>query len=600
MIYFTLNGANLEVRLDSQGYTVFNNSMQVLKDAKFRFNPDTKKWSGPWYKRDEIKEALENYDTIEDSISENDIEELTCGTPKQFREPTRRIPDYSLMNYEPITGKSPHEDFQRLAISKGINLSSYAYFYGQGTGKSYIAATLIAHRVYKYHDCNKVLFITTNIGVRNLYHELFKFIKGLDENKVKIADKNYRNPFDDPNTDIVITSYNSFRLICDYYKKKHKITSKIPKKAFLPLEKWFKGKGMLILDESHCVANPKSQQGALVALHAPCFTYRYLFSGTPADNIEKIYNQYKILDPWLVYNLPFTQWKEKLAFLGDRFSMYAVREWKKDEVERQNQRFLQSYGEYYSTNDLVDLPDFDEKKIYIPMSPAHRRIYESFIVQDLKDKSTVRDIINRFPYMMLAVDDPTLLRKHEDKFDYSLNLDLEKFNPDKDLEKYNALEDIMGDLEKDDKVIVWVIHPSTAKRICERFSKYKPICIIGDTPQDDRFRMVEDFKKGESRMLVAVIQTLSTSVTILEAKVSVYFERGFNFTDFDQSLNRNYRLGQDKAVTRYMLMYDKSLDCLIDKNLKNKGVLVKGLNSKDFLTQEEWIKIFNFSENTEL
>ena len=600
MIYFTLNGSNLEVALESQGYGPFNNSMQVLKDAKFRFNPTTKKWVGPWYRKDEIKEALENYDTIDDKATDEALENASCGIPKQFREAQRRIPDYSLMNFEPIQGKSPHEDFQRLAISKGINLSAYAYFYGQGTGKSYIAATIIAHRLYKYKDCGKVLFITTNIGVRNLYHELFKFIKGLDEDKVKIADKNYRNPFDDPNTDIVITSYNSFRLICDYYKKQQKITTKVPRKPFLPLNKWFNGKGMLILDESHCVANPKSQQGGLVALHAPCFTYRYLFSGTPADNIEKIYNQYKILDPWLVYNLSFTQWKDKLAYLGDRFSAYSVREWKKEEVEKQNQRFLQSYGEYYSTTDLVDLPDYNEKRIYIPMNPRHRKIYETFVINDLKDKHRVRDIINSFPYMMLAVDDPTLLNKHSDKFDYNFNLDLSNFNADKDLEKYNTLEDIMDELEGDEKALVWVIHPSTAKRICERFKKYKPVCIIGETPQDERFKMVEDFKTGDSRMLVAVIQTLATSVTILEAKVSVYFERGFNFTDFDQSLNRNYRLGQDQAVTRYMLMYDKSLDCLIDENLKNKGVLVKGLNSKDFLTQEQWVKIFNFSENTKI
>ena len=600
MIQFTLRNGQLVVSQHGNGYTVFNNIIQVLKDLKFRFNPNTSEWVGPWYRRGELKDLLENYDTIEDKISDEDYEKAASGIPQQFREPQRRIPDYSLLNYGPITGKSPHEDFQRISISKGINISSHAFFFGQGTGKSYIAAAIIAHRLYKYHDCNKVLFVTTNIGVRNLYHELFKFIKGLDENKVKIADKNYRNPFDDPNTDIVITSYNSFRLICNYYKKEKKITATSPRKPFLPLEKWFNGKGMLILDESHCVANPNSQQGYLMALHSSLFTYKYLFSGTPADNIEKIYNQYKILDPWLVYNLSFTQWKDKLAYLGDRFSMYSIREWKKDEVEKQNQRFLASYGEYFNTEDLIELPDFNEKKIYIKMSPNHRKIYESFIINDLKNGSQkVRDIVNRFPYMMLATDDPTLLKKHEDKFEYDLNLMLEKFNT-RDLEKYNALEDIMEDLDSKEKAIVWVIHPSTAKRICERFSKYKPICIIGDTPQDERFKMVEEFKNGDSRMLVAVIQTLATSVTILEAHVSVYFERGFNFTDIAQSLNRNYRLGQDKVITRYMLIYDNSLDCLVDKNLDSKGTLVKGLCSRDFLTQEEWQKIFNFSENTQI
>ena len=584
------------VQVHSNGYSSFNNSLQVLRDAKFRFNQDTKEWFGPWYKRDEIKELLENYDTIEDKISDEEYEKVACGEPQQFSEGMRRVPDYSLLNYGPITGKAPHENFQKIAISKGINLSSQAYFLGQGSGKSYIAAAIIAHRLYKYHDCNKVLFVTTNIGVRNLYHELFKFIRGLDENKVKIADKNYRNPFDDPNTDIVITSYNSFRLVCDYYKKKNKISSKTPRKPFLPLKEWMKGKGMLILDESHCVANPQSLQSHYISLHSSEFDYRYLFSGTPADKIEKLYQQYKIMDPWLVYNLSFTEWKEKLAYLGDRFSMYSIREWKKDEVEKQNQRFLQSYGVYYKTTDLIDLPNYNEKKIYIPMSPEHRKIYEEVIISDLANNNTVRDIINRFPYLMLATDDPTLLEKHREKFDASLNLDLGRFSPES-LEKYHALEDIINDTEKDEKVIVWVIHPSTAKRICEKFSKYNPICIIGDTPMDERFSMVEDFKKGNHKLLVANITTLNTSVTILESHISVYFERGFNYTEFEQSQNRNYRIGQESEVTSYVLIYDKSLDCLLDKNLESKGLLVRGLNSRDFLTQEEWKKVFNCTEN---
>lgn len=596
MIKFRLHDGHLVITLGSSGYTAFNNSLQVIKDAKFRFNARTQEWFGPWFKRDEIKEALENYDTIDDNISQEDIEALACGKPQQFAEGSRRIPDYDLLNYGPITGKSPYENFQRKAISKGINVSSYCYYYGQGSGKSYIAAAIIAHRLYKYHDCNKVLFVTTNIGVRNLYHELFKFIKGLDENRVKIADKNYRNPFDDPDTDIVVTSYNSFRLVCEYYKKQKKITSKNPKKPFLPLEKWFNGKGMLILDESHCVANPQSQQSHLIALHAPLFTYRYEFSGTPADKPEKIWQQYNIIDPWLVYNLSFTDWKEKMAYLGDRFSMYAVREWKEDELKKQNERFLASYGEYYKTTDLVDLPDYNEKHIYIPMSRHHRDIYEEFIYTDLANGGTPRDIGNRFPYMMLSVDDPRLLTKHMEKFPEDLNKKISMFKTC-DLEKYYALDDIV-ETYKDEKIIVWVIHPFTAKEITERYKHLNPICIIGDTNKEQRFDLVEDFKKDKRhRMLVANITTLNTSVTITESHVTVYFERGFNYTEYAQSTNRNYRIGQDKDVTSYILTYDKSLDCLLNKNLESKGLLVKGLCSRDFLTQEEWKKVFNCVES---
>ena len=596
MVTFKLTNGQLGVIIGKSNYTTFNNCIQVLKDNKFRYNPSSHEWVGSIYKKDLIKGILENYDVVNDRISTTVLEAVTEGNKLQFLETPRRIPDYSLMTFPPIKGKHPYENFQRDFISKGINLSCFLYALGQGVGKSYIASAIIAHRLYKYHDVSKVILITSNIGVKNLYHELFKFIKDLDESKVKIADKNFRNPFDDDTIDIIVTSYNSWRLIADYYKKQKKITAKSPKKPYIPIKEWANGgEVMLILDESHNIANPSSLQTKAICLHAPLFKYRYLFSGTPADKPEKLYSQYNLLDPYLVWNLSFTGWKEKMGEIGTRFSAYEVREWKKDELEKQNQRFLKSYGEYYKTTDLIDLPEYNEKRIYLKMSPSHRRIYEGLVTQDLSVQRNVRDTINRFPYLMLSVDDPSLLLKHEDKFDFNLTRDLHNFK-DNDLEKYNALADIIED-HPDDKILVWVIHPSTANRICERFKKYNPLCIIGDTKQEDRFNIVNEFKTGNHKLLVCNITTMNSSVTITEARVSVYFERGFNYTEVAQSQNRNYRIGQNKDVESYVLIYDKSLDCLLDKNLQNKGLLVSGLNSKAFISMEDWSKIFNCTEN---
>ena len=596
MINFRLVGKNLAISLEKMGYDEFNKTIRVLKDNGFRYNSATQQWLGALHKKDSIKEILEDFSLIDDKVPQSVIDNILGENKRQFFENPRRIPDYSLMNFPPIEGKSPYENFQRKAISNGINCSCRAFFYGMGSGKSYILSAIIAHRVYKYHDCSKVLIVTTNIGVRNLYYELFKFIKDLDQSKVIIADKNNRNPFDNKDTDIIVTSYSSIRLISDFYKKQYKISTKKPRKPFLPLNEWANGgKLLLALDESHCVASTTSIQSNIIATHAPCFTYRYLFSGTPADKPEKQWQQFNILDPYLVYNLSFTEWKNKMAYLGDRFSAFSVREWKEDELKKQNERFLSSYGEYYKTTDLVDLPNYNEQLIYIEMNPVHRKLYEEVITQDLKDRNTVREIVNRFPYMLLAGDDPSLLEKHTEKFDDKLVKMINSFN-DKYLEKYNALEDIIND-NPDDKIIVWIIHPTTAKRICDRFSKLNPICIVGGIEQDEKFKLVEEFKKGNHKLLVANITTLSTSVTITEATISVYFERAFNYTEYSQSQNRNYRIGQDKDVKSYILIYNNSLDVLLNKNLESKGTLVNGLCSKDFLSQEDWKKIFNCKES---
>lgn len=596
MIRLFLEKNSLVVDISSAGTSSFQLAVPIIKKHKFEFNPRNKFWYGPWYEFESIKNDLEDIDSVESLVSDKDLEDIVTGTPEQIKEPVRRIFNPNLMNFPPIQGKHPNENFQRDLITKGLNFSRYFYALGMGSGKSYIASAIIKHRVFEFNNASKVLLLTTSIGVRNLYYELLKFIKGLKEEDIFIADKDHRNPFDSDNkASIVICSYNSFRLVCNHYKEELKIKSKSPKKPFLPLNDWCKGDCILVLDESHEVASTDSQRSQLLTLHTYFFKYRYLFSGTPADKPEKLYNQYKILDPWLVYNLSFTQWKGKMAELGDRFSPYAIKEWKKEELEKQNKRFLKSHGIYMRTTDLVDLPNYNEKKIFLNMSPKHREIYEGVVTSLLPNYSDAREIINNFPFLSLSLDNPFLLEKHESRFSDKLNKKINTFHENY-LEKLKALDDIISD-HPDEKILVWAIHPSTIKMICKRYPKLNPIGITGETEQDERFNLVEQFKKNDNnRLLVANITCLNTSVTILECKVQVYIERAYNYSTYSQSTQRIYRIGQKSDITTYIIIYNNSLDCLLDKNLDSKGTLVDGLMNKDFISQDEWVKIFNFKE----
>ena len=596
MVLFSIHNKEIAVGIFNEPQ--FSEVVAILKNHKCTYNPKERLWTFPAYKYNDIKTNLEDITVInDDAILATDMDNLIAGECDLEVEKVRRIPDYSILNFPPIKGKTPNENFQKRAISNCINFSRRAEFLGMGSGKSYIASAIIAHRLLKYKDCGKVLFLTTSIGVRNLYYELIKFIKDIDKSRICVADKNNRTPFTDE-ADIVIASYNTFRLICNTYKEQKRVNSKTPKKPFLPLKEWAGGEElMLILDESHCIANQTSQQGYYVWLHSGMFKYRYLFSGTPADKPEKLYNQYTTLSPWLTWNLSFTQWKDKMAILGDRFSPYAIKEWKIEELEKQNKRFTEKFGEYFKTTDLVDLPNYNEKKIYLEMSPAHRKIYEGLVESDLGNLKTSRDIINRFPYMCLGLDCPPLLDKHRDKFDTKLNRLLDKFNVNQ-LEKVKAIEDIISD-HSDEKIIIWAIHPATIKMLGDKLSKHNPICITGETEQEERFSLVEEFKKGDHQLLIANIACLNTSVTILESHVQIYVERGFSFSQYEQSTQRSYRIGQEKDVVSYILIYNRSLDVLVDKNLMSKGSLVDGLCSKNFISQDEWIKIFNCTENDE-
>ena len=387
--------------------------------------------------------------------------------------------------------------------------------------------------------------------------------------------------------------------ICNEEKKVKKITAKNPRRPYLPIAEWCNGgEAMLILDEAHNIANPTSQQTQMMLLHAPLFKYRYLFSGTPADKFEKLYAQYQVLDPYLNYNLSYNAWKDKLAVLGDHFSAYAIKEWKRDELEKLNKRFTGSYGNYYNTSDVVELPDHYEKRVYCAMNPKHRELYQAFVQEDLANLKgfSTRDIVNRFPYQMLSLDCPKLLLNQE-KLSSRLYKAIEGFKDDY-LSKLEYTDAILEEeTAPTEKGILWALHPATLDILYKRYQKYNPILINADIEQSERFALVDEFKKGDHRLLIASISCLNTSVTITECSFQVYLERGFSYSTFEQSQRRIYRAGQDKTVTSYYLIYERSLDSLVDANLSSKGQIVEGAVSKDFLTKEQWQRIFNGSVN---
>lgn len=601
MIDITLYSSYIGITLLKCTTQAFQSAISVLKMNRCIFNKSTNQWEIPFYKYDIIKESLENIDVINDKVDKSLMDEYEAGNPQIELSTERNIPDWSLLNFKPLKGKAPYEDFQKIDISSCLNKSRYALFLGCGSGKSYIASAIIAHYYLKWHKVSKVLLITTSIGVRNLYHEILKFIKGLDENKITIADKDNRDPFKD-DKDIIITSYNSFRLICNYYKKKLNIKSKFPRKPFLPISKWAQEKDcLLLLDESHEIMHSDSQKGYFVALHSEDFRYRYLFSGTPADSPEKLYNQFKTLDPWLVYGLSFAQWKDKMANLGTKFAASAIRSWKQDELKKSNERFVSKYGIYRDTEDIIDLPNKFEKKIYISMNPHHRSLYEDIIKEDIQGSVSkgTRDIFNRFPYMMLSVDNPFLLDKHKEKFSNNLITELNNFK-ESYLEKENAIRDILDD-HPDEKGIIWCIHPLTIEMLNKQFSSYNPLIIKGDTDKSLRDDILNTFKiSTKNKLLIASSLIVNSSVTLTEATFQIYVERSFSYIPYSQSSQRIYRAGQDKDVYNYILLYDKSIDVLLDKSLSSKGELISGLVNKDFLTQSQWNQIFNCEETTNI
>lgn len=593
MIVIGANDTRITMLLQNESAINFSVIVATLKQYRCKYSAKERVWTASLSNYEEIlKDRLEDLTFLEED--KKAIERLRVGKKEQVISSTRVYTDYSLLKYPPLKGKAPFEDFQKIDIALAMSRNRFAFFWEMGTGKTYAASALIAQKYLSEKEVTKIVYISSSIGARNVEQEINEFILNFPQEKVYFADKNNREPFTS-DVDIVITSYNSFRLVCEHYKKKKKIKSKKPKKSFLPIEEWIgDGVGMLLLDESHEIANPTSLKGYFVNLHSDYFYYRYLFTGTFADKPEKQYNQLKTLDPYLVKRLNFSEWKAEYAELGTRYSATEVREWKQDKLKQLHDTLMSSYAVFRETDKVLDLPTHYIKRINIDMSAKHRELYERVVSEDLAHINTgsLRTAVNRFPFLLLSVDNPLLLMKHLERFSPKTQTLIKNFKS-KNLNKFILIEEIL-DTHKGEKGIIWIDHPITAAEIANRFANLNPICITGNTPMAERNALVEQFKKNDKhKILIANIQVLNSSVTITEATFQVYTELIFSYVPFEQSSKRIYRNGQNKTVITYILLYNKSLDYLRIRNLDTKGTLIKGLLAREFLSQEEWVKIFN-------
>lgn len=608
----------------------FADIVEVLRNYYCSYNAAEKRWETSIAKYEDVaadllyaggyEEYLEISELTKQQIASylDSIKELKYST-------TRRVFNIDLMNYDALPGKAPFENFQRQDLIQALNRNRYLFNWEMGLGKSWALTALIEH--LRYYDCiGKALIFSSSIGVWNVKSELLKFGKNQKDEDILVltsaseipADK--RNLFDKdvyPYKTIIMT-YDCLKAISNFYYDKEKGTPKNPKpsaktkykKMYIPFDDWAEGKPIgLFLDECHLLGSTDSRRSQIMSMCLDYFEYRYLFTGTLADKYQKLYMPCKILDKALIKGMDYISWLSSYNDIGTRFSKYAVNPngWDLIKIAELNKQLVTNYGIKRDKKDCLDLPDnYMIPTIWIEMSDKQRAIYEEFsnesarmIQEEAKEANTTSSarMINMFQFFQSAVDNPEIILDSErfEKFSPKLQDLIKKFSYVKDYRKLDVLDSIIEERvdEEKEKGIIWCYHPKTISAIAKRYAKYSPFIVDNTTKIDERFEIVEQFKKSTSNILISSIPLLNTSITLTECGWQAYLEKTYNFVEYSQSLGRIYRPGQEKTTRTYTIRYARSIDSLQESNLESKGHTINCLMSKKFITQTEWAKIFN-------
>lgn len=375
------------------------------------------------------------------------------------------------------------------------------------------------------------------------------------------------------------------------------------------LKELIDSKTMLVFDEVHHVKNPNGVRAKAALKISRNLKFKYALTGTPIPNSYKdIYNFLHILyhneySSYFGWDLNFLD-KPRVRHIEEINKKLYPFFWRtnKDDlgVPRPEEDLLTIVRPSEAQLDLAEAIYYNEK------SSLARLIR---LIQASTNPSLVTQAIN-YDELMSYDEEGDIKGITEEEFNELLGEDLKKENAQRysDLRveslvapKFKrGIELVIKLTLEGKKVLVWGIFVDTLKKIAQALEEngIKTSLVYGATDKSKRVSLINDFRDGDTQVLVTNPQTLGEAISLHKTvHDAVYFEYNFNLTFMLQSRDRIHRLGLEaNEYTRYHYLQTEDedwtsyrpgfIDQKIYKRLKEKQEIMYGAIDNDNLSIE--------------
>ena len=351
--------------------------------------------------------------------------------------------------------------------------------------------------------------------------------------------------------------------------------------------KWLAAKfganGLIAIDESTTIKNPKAKRTKTLLKIAHQFKYKRLLTGSPVTKSPMdLYSQCEFLGPRTLGFDSFYAYRGRYAVVNrrqfgqhsfDQIVGYRHLEELSGKVDVFSYRVLKK--------DCLDLPEKTYTVRYISMTPEQTKMYnelrdEALTLLQSGELVTVQNVMTQ----MLRLQQ--VLSGHLMSDDGEL-IELET-------KRLDAVLEIAD--EADGKMLIWSRFRNDIQRLYKTLEKQFPgqvACYYGDTPDDKRQEIVTKFQDPDSelRFFIGNPSTAGYGLTLTEATTVIYYANDFNLETRIQSEDRCHRIGQKNPVTYIDLITEKTIDEKIVQALRNKidiGAKVLGEEAREWLT----------------
>ena len=573
----------------------FDENLNFLRSLYLSYDPNTREWTFGVNRIDEILLWLEK----------NNIDgyRLTPAAQEMFE------------SFKEYNNKSELKYFRSATLDKSILTPGTTLYKFQEEGinwllkrnKSYVAddaglgksieSICTFSQWYKEGKIDAI-FIVVRTGLS--YHwkrEILQFSNQFIEDDIQIINNDNKSLiFKDLKKKIIIVPNHLLGNIFAQYRdnKKTKL-SKIRWNSGTLYDikmNWNKNSICLVIDESHEMKNSKAVRTRVIMAYAYQFDYKLLLSATPAINkFEDWWAGIFLIDNSIL-GMSENAFKIQISKkIGDKWGIYNIQEYDEDAILKVKNKI----SSHILKRLKKDIPEMKTKQliksVFLEMNPLQKDLYKAFMQNEVNrieqeyDKVTVRFIFQKFPYLLQIVDNPDLLKGKIQSDEVLKYLNKWNFNDDpRVVFLTGALEEYIENQKE--KIVVFDNHPLTLSSLSERFKKYKPLILHGNTGDDEKSRQnkIDKFNDVNSENKIFFLSTLLGGAGInlnYACHHVIFFSLPHSTTLYRQAIDRIYRITNTFDAIIEIPLLDATIDLIRYQTNINRTLL-----NDSFLNQE--------------
>jgi len=324
--------------------------------------------------------------------------------------------------------------------------------------------------------------------------------------------------------------------------------------------------GILVIDESTCYKNPKSNRSKAAASIRDWFSHSTLMSGTPTpQGIIDIWHQMYLVDRGAllgnsfyrfraathtpVNKGPFTDWVEKEGVadaIADLISSVTIRN---------------------AREDCMDLPENLVVHRKYDLSPSHLKVYEqmkrhAFVELESGEVTAINAAVLLSKLLQVASG------AVYDEYGEAHLIDTQR---------YELVMDLVD--ERDHSVVFFNFKHQKNEliKLAEK-AKMKYAVIDGEVSSSKRTDAVNNFQAGKLKVLFCHPQSAGHGITLTKGTATIWTSPTYNVEHFEQANARIFRGGQTKKTETILISANNTVDAraykaLFDKQLDMNNLL---------------------------